>query len=715
MTASLDGRAADRLLYCPRHALSFIVVSPSCRSLVDGAVRVAAASRRVGRRRQRRRVLRFAEPGISPDGREIAFTSGGDIWSVPAAGGDARLLVADAGHRSAAAVLARRPSARVRLDAHRRRRHLRADARDRRAAAADVGRRARAAGRLVARRPLDLLQLDEPRHRGHERHLSRAGRRRHADAGDRGALRQRVRRRAVARRPAARVRRARHRVESVVAQGQQPHRSVRALADESRRRRPTTRRSRRAASRQVWPMWSGDGRSLFYVSDRGGAENIWTRPAVGRRAPIDALTTFKDGRVLWPSITADGAHDRVRARLRHLDARHGSGPGARRCRSRGAARRRVAAPERVRQTTQFSDLALSPDGRKVAFIARGDVFAASAKDGGDATRVTATPRSNRSRCGRPTAGGSPTSRRRGAGQQHLSARFRDRARRRRSRPAPRPISRRCSRRTASSSRFCAIARSCACSISRRAPIACWPPASSPTRSTRRSRSGRPTAVDCAVRDRRQGVHERRARAGRRRRRCGRSAFSRTCSRTRSPGVRDGTYLLFDTRQRTEDGQLARVDLHAAHAEDSARISSAICSASRRSRRNPDTREPPPAAGARPGHAGTPEPRNRRSPIFADIRQRLSLLPVGLDVGGVDDQSRRQDGRGRRDDGGPDEPLFLLARRAGDRAARRAAADDDRGRESRSAVHAGRQGGLLSRRRPHSDRERRAARSARRSP
>src|SRR6188768_777489 len=38
----------------------------------------------------------FAEPGISPDGGEIAFSSGGDIWTVPAAGGDARLLIADA-------------------------------------------------------------------------------------------------------------------------------------------------------------------------------------------------------------------------------------------------------------------------------------------------------------------------------------------------------------------------------------------------------------------------------------------------------------------------------------------------------------------------------------------------------------------------------------------------------------------------------------------
>src|ERR671939_174607 len=33
------------------------------------------------------------EPSISPDRREIAFVSGGDVWTAPAEGGEARLLV----------------------------------------------------------------------------------------------------------------------------------------------------------------------------------------------------------------------------------------------------------------------------------------------------------------------------------------------------------------------------------------------------------------------------------------------------------------------------------------------------------------------------------------------------------------------------------------------------------------------------------------------
>ena len=42
----------------------------------------------------------FAEPALSPDGSEIAFVSGGDIWTVAAAGGEAQLLVSHAATES---------------------------------------------------------------------------------------------------------------------------------------------------------------------------------------------------------------------------------------------------------------------------------------------------------------------------------------------------------------------------------------------------------------------------------------------------------------------------------------------------------------------------------------------------------------------------------------------------------------------------------------
>ena len=37
----------------------------------------------------------LSQPAMSPDGKEIAFVSGGDLWTVPATGGEAHLLVSD--------------------------------------------------------------------------------------------------------------------------------------------------------------------------------------------------------------------------------------------------------------------------------------------------------------------------------------------------------------------------------------------------------------------------------------------------------------------------------------------------------------------------------------------------------------------------------------------------------------------------------------------
>jgi tricorn protease len=143
----------------------------------------------------------------------------------------------------------------------------------------------------------------------------------------------------------------------------------------------------KADAKHAWPMWSADGKTLFYMSDASGAENIWAAP-LATPAAAKELTHFKDGRVLWPSIgdggktivfernfaiwktdTATGKAERVPITLRGVPA----SPGV----------------THVTETN-FSAMALSPDGKKIAVIAHGEVFAVSAKDGGEAQRLTHT-------------------------------------------------------------------------------------------------------------------------------------------------------------------------------------------------------------------------------------------------------------------------------------------------------------------------------------
>ena len=56
-------------------------------------------------------------------------------------------------------------------------------------------------------------------------------------------------------------------------------------------------------AKELWPMWSADGKQLYYVSDRGGAEKVWERKTGGQPRKV---TKFTDGRVLWPNISYDG-------------------------------------------------------------------------------------------------------------------------------------------------------------------------------------------------------------------------------------------------------------------------------------------------------------------------------------------------------------------------------------------------------------------------
>ena len=139
-------------------------------------------------------------------------------------------------------------------------------------------------------------------------------------------------------------------------------------------------------AKQLWPMWSGDGKSLFFVSDRGGKQNLWTLPLGGTARQI---TKFTDGRVLWPTITNDG---RTIAFERDFEVWTLDTASGRASQVKIARRGLQSGPaiEHLTLNNGFSDLALSPDGRKVAFAARGEIWAAAARDGGDASRVTRT-------------------------------------------------------------------------------------------------------------------------------------------------------------------------------------------------------------------------------------------------------------------------------------------------------------------------------------
>jgi len=335
----------------------------------------------------------FTEPALSPDRKEIAFVSGGDIWTVPAAGGSASLLIS---HTANEARPMYSPDGKQLAFV------------SSRTGNGDIYILTFASGdlkRLTFDDGLDLLDG-----------WSRDGRWLYFSSGSRDIGNQSdiYRVRATGGTP-MQVSADRYTSEffsapspdgSLVAfnargiSSGQWWRKGHSHIDESEiwllrsvdSASPAYEKVTEASgAKEMWPMWSADGRNLFYVSDRvdagnkNGAQNIWSispgKP-VARR-----ISSFTDGRVVWPSISYDGReivfeHD---FRIWKLDTESGKTAEVS-IQRRGAS----AGPaiEHFRLSDQISELQLSPDGKKVAFVIRGEVFAASASEGGDAARVS---------------------------------------------------------------------------------------------------------------------------------------------------------------------------------------------------------------------------------------------------------------------------------------------------------------------------------------
>jgi tricorn protease len=141
-----------------------------------------------------------------------------------------------------------------------------------------------------------------------------------------------------------------------------------------------------ADAKHAWPMFTPDGKQIYFMSDKSGAENIWVADAATGEAK--EVTSFKSGRCLWPTLSHDGktivferdfsiwSLNTASGKAAHVDIELRGVPN-----TPGITHMQIAS---------WSGLALSPDGKKVAVAAHGDIFAAGSKEGGEPQRITST-------------------------------------------------------------------------------------------------------------------------------------------------------------------------------------------------------------------------------------------------------------------------------------------------------------------------------------
>ena len=163
---------------------------------------------------------------------------------------------------------------------------------------------------------------------------------------------------------------------------------------------------------------------------------------------------------------------------------------------------------------------------------------------------------------------------------------------------------------------------------------------------------------------------------------------------------DGAYLTFATSQRTEPGDVIRVDLPAADAE----VPRGSVPRSVQGRAAEDAVRSVVAAGHtcrtnRPRGAGRTRPTRRDDPRGQAGRNRLRRHPPARErvAGGrrrrtAGDQPRWQMAAADGERRGPAEPVRIFDRRAVEGTGGGAAADVDAGREAQRAFHAGQQRG-----------------------
>lgn len=140
------------------------------------------------------------------------------------------------------------------------------------------------------------------------------------------------------------------------------------------------------------PVWSPDETALFYLSERAGSFNVWRLDLAVPETPVQ-VTSHDTHPVRFLSISQRG--DLCYAWDGEIWVRPAGSETSRRIEVTVAADGRRNQVARQEVSSEISEFAVSPNGREIAFVARGEIFV-TATEHNVTRRITNTPEQERS-------------------------------------------------------------------------------------------------------------------------------------------------------------------------------------------------------------------------------------------------------------------------------------------------------------------------------
>jgi Tol biopolymer transport system component/C-terminal processing protease CtpA/Prc len=147
------------------------------------------------------------------------------------------------------------------------------------------------------------------------------------------------------------------------------------------------------------PVWASDENSFFYLSEQSGSLNVWNLPLKdGQPGTPTQITHFERNPVRF--LSGSNAGDLCFGFDGEIYLLPANAENPKKVQIRIATADSSPSQRTVQMSDGATEMALSPNGKEIAFIVRGDVYVASIEHG-DTKRITNTPGQERNLCFSP--------------------------------------------------------------------------------------------------------------------------------------------------------------------------------------------------------------------------------------------------------------------------------------------------------------------------